>query len=627
MNEEREEMREQIEDPNSGATVLIAEGDIPESGEEKESTEEILRLYRTISTRPVEGTIIKGRVLEVRPDEVIVDIGFKSEGIIPREELSGELAPGDEIEVYLESLEDPDGQVVLSKKKADFMRVWENLREAYEKKTPVRGKILRRIKGGFMVDVMGVEAFLPGSQVSFGRVTDFDSYVNQELDFRILMMNRARKNVVVSRKAVLEEERARQRETILSEIQVGQVREGVVKNITNFGAFLDLGGLDGLLHITDISWTKINHPSEVLKIGEKIKVKILDFDRENERVTVGLKQLVPSPWEQVTSQIVVGGKIKGKVTRVKSYGAFVDLGMGVEGLIHSSQFSWTNPNVDPTKIVRVGDEIEAVVLGIDQERKRISLGVKQLTPDPWETIEERYPINSIKTGKVKNMTSFGVFVELEEGIEGLIHISDLSWTKRILHPSEVLKKGQTINVVVLKIDKENRRISLGLKQLEKDPWPELAKMYSVGNETEGKIIRIMDKGVIVELPGGAEGFVPLAQLGKKVVKASDAFSIGDILPLKVIEFDRIDRRIVLSVSAYFESKEKEYLEKYLAQHPTKAFLVEELAQKPVIETIKGVSPEETQSAQEEATGESSSASEEASFAPEPQEKKDEPEQK
>ncbi|MGB9561753.1 MAG: S1 RNA-binding domain-containing protein, partial [bacterium] len=373
--------------------------------------------------------------------------------------------------------------------------------------------------------------------------------------------------------------------------------------ITTFGAFLDLGGVDGLLHITDISWTKIDHPSEVLKIGDKIKVKILDFNRETGRVTVGLKQLTPSPWEVITSQIQVGGRVKGKVTRVKSYGAFVDLGMGIEGLIHSSQFSWVNPNVDPTKIVKVGAEIEAVVLGVDNERKRISLGVKQLTPDPWENIEERYPVNSIRRGKVKNMTSFGVFVELEDGIEGLIHISDLSWTKRILHPSEILRRGQTINVMVLKIDKENRRISLGLKQIEKDPWPELAQMYAVGNETEGKIIRIMDKGVIVELPGGAEGFVPVAHLGKKVNKPSEAFSIGDLLPLKVIEFDKIDRRIILSVSAYFESKRKEDLEKYLAEHPTKAFLVEELTEKPVIfpdEEEKTKEPsEEPQSFQDE----------------------------
>lgn len=580
MADEKDEMRRVSENP--GEVLIVEEGEIPNIEQEKDSADEIIRLYETISTRLVEGSIIRGRVLAVNKDEVIVDIGFKSEGIIPREELSGEVNVGDEIDVYLESLEDPEGQVLLSKKKADFMRVWDMIYEAFENKRPIKGKIVRRIKGGFMVDIMGVEAFLPGSQVSLGRVADFDSFISQELDFMILMMNRARKNVVVSRRHLLEQERAKQRETLLSEIEVGQVREGVVKNITSFGAFLDLGGITGLLHITDISWTKIDHPSEVLKIGDRIKVKILEFNRELERVTVGLKQLTPSPWEKITSELIVGSRVKGKVTRIKNYGAFVDLGMGVEGLIHSSQFSWVNPNVDPSKVVKVGEVIEAVVLGIDNERKRISLGIKQLTPDPWENIEQRYPLNSIHTGKVKNMTSFGVFVELEDGIEGLIHISDLSWTKRVLHPSEILKKGQQVRVMVLKVDKENRRISLGMKQVEKDPWPELAQMYAVGNETEGKIIRLMDKGVIVELPGGAEGFVPVAHLGKKVNKPVEAFSIGDILPLKVIEFDRIDRRIVLSVSAYFSSKRKEDLEKYLAEHPTKAFLVEELTDKPII---------------------------------------------
>ena len=560
--------------------VVLVDGDVDEE-ETRVSPEEIERemeLYSQNIAAPAVGEIIKGKIIGIRDNDVMIDIGFKSEGIIPREEF-GDKEPviGEEVEVLLEAPEGENGQPVISKKKADFIRVWDTIREAYETKKPIRGKIKKRIKGGMVVDLMGVDAFLPGSQISLRPVPNFDALVGEEMDFRVIKINKMRRNIVVSHRVILEEEREQKRKELLAKIKEGVVLEGVVKNITDFGVFIDLGGMDGLLHITDMSWTRINHPSEMVKLGDKIKVMVLKYDREKQRISLGLKQLVPSPWENVDEKFPPGKKVRGKVVNLTKYGAFVQLEEGVEGLIHVSEMSWTKHINHPSEILEVGQEIECVVLDVDKENHKISLGLKQLQPNPWEVAAEKYPPGTRVTGTVRNLTTFGAFVEIEEGIEGLIHISDISWTKRVNHPSEFFKRGQKIEAVVLNIDPENRRMELGYKQLQENPWPELERRYGVGAETEGKIIHMTDRGVIVELPDGVEGFVPVTQLGKRVDKPQEAFNEGDILPLKVIEFEPEDRRIVLSVNAYFESRAKEDLERYLAAHPTKTVQLGEIA--------------------------------------------------
>ncbi len=576
--------------------VVFSEGDF-QTEEETLNLEDIkndCELYARGCAVLREGEIIKGQVIAVRGTDVMVDIGFKSEGILPLEEFGDKTPqPGEEIEVFLEALEDENGQVVISKKRADFIRVWDTIRNAYETKQPIRGKIKKRIKGGMVVDLMGVDAFLPGSQIALRPVPDFDALVGEEMDFRVIKLNKMRRNIVVSHRIILEEQRSKQREELLRTIDEGQVREGVVKNITDFGVFIDLGGMDGLLHITDMSWTRINHPSEMVKIGDTIKVKILKYDREKQRISLGLKQLVPSPWDDVDQRFPVGKKVKGKVVNLTKYGAFIRLDEGIEGLIHVSEMSWTKHISHPGEMLEVGQEVECVVLDVDKENHKISLGIKQLEPDPWKVAAEKYAPGTRVSGVVRNLTAFGAFVEIEEGIEGLIHISDISWTRRVNHPSEFFKRGQRIDAVVLEIDTENHRIALGYKQLERDPWPELGQKYAVGAETEGKIIHMTDRGVIVELPDGVEGFVPVTQLGKRVDRPHEAFNEGDILPLKVIEFEQEDHRIVLSVNAYFESREKADLERYLAAHPTKLVQMKEVAK--VTRSTKPTEAEDIQS--------------------------------
>ena len=560
--------------------VILTEGNVEIVGEKivPEEIERDKELYSRSSTDLKEGKIIDGTVIAVQGNDVMVDIGFKSEGILSRDEFSdGKVSVGENVKVFLEALEDENGQVVISKKKADFIQVWDSIREAYENKKSIKGKIKKRIKGGMVVDLMGVDAFLPGSQIALRPVPDFDELVGETMEFRVIKLNKMRRNIVVSHRIILEEKRESQRQSLLEKITEGAVIEGVVKNITDFGVFIDLGGMDGLLHITDMSWTRINHPSEMVKINDKINVKILKYDREKQRISLGLKQLVPSPWENVEERFPVGSKIKGKVVNLTKYGAFIRLDEGVEGLIHVSEMSWTKHINHPSEILEVGQEIECVVLDVDKESHKISLGLKQLEPNPWEVAAEKYPKGTRVSGVVRNLTAFGAFVEIEEGIEGLIHISDISWTRRVNHPSEFFKRGQKIEAVVLEIDPENRRIALGYKQLEEDPWPELSKKYSDHAETEGKIIHMTDRGVIVELPDGVEGFVPVTQLGKRVDRPQDAFNEGDILPLKVIEFEPEDRRIVLSVNAYFESRDQQDLERYLAAHPTKTIQLGEVA--------------------------------------------------
>jgi small subunit ribosomal protein S1 len=552
---------------------LITSEEIEDQEYSPEEFQQMLGMYEGTLQDIREGEVVNGTVLGVTRDDVIVDVGFKSEGIIPIMEFPEpiNIKVGDKIQVYLDAIEDSDGQLVLSKQKADFMRVWDQIKDCHDSGQTVQGRIVRRIKGGMVVDLFSVEAFLPGSQIALRQVPDFDALVNQMMDLKIIKLNKSRRNIVVSRRVVLEEEREKMRDTLLKEIQPGQVKTGIVKNITDFGVFIDLGGVDGLLHITDMSWGRVNHPSELVHLGQEIKVKILDFDKNNNRISLGLKQLTPYPWENVEERYPIGTRIKGRVVSITDYGAFVELEKGIEGLIHISEMSWTQHIKHPSKILSPNNEIEAVVLSVDKENEKISLGLKQLEADPWLTLDFKYPGGTRVKGKVRNLTTFGAFVEIEDGIDGLVHISDMSWTKRIQHPSEVMKRGDLVDVVILGIDKENRRISLGHKQVKNDPWPDLQMQYAVNTETMGTIARLLDRGVIVNLPGDIEGFVPTYHLNKPdITKPADAFAEGDELPLRVIEFDSHNRRIVLSANAYFSGKEQKEVEDYLAKHPTRS---------------------------------------------------------
>ncbi len=530
----------------------------PELYEEDEYSsdefEAMMDMYNGTLASIEEGEIVKSRVLEIRENMVVLDIGFKSEGTVPLEEFKDmpDLKPGDEVEVLLEHLEDQEGSVVLSKKKADFMRVWERIRVAYETDQPVEGTLVKKIKGGVVVDLMGVDAFLPGSQIALRRVPNIDELLGQKYEFKIIKLNKRRRNIVVSRRVILEQERAGKREKLMKELQKDQIRKGVVKNITDFGAFIDLGGVDGLLHITDMSWGRISHPTEMVQIGQELEIKVLDIDWERERISLGLKQLQAYPWKDVVAKYPVGTRVQGKVVSITNYGAFIELEPGIEGLVHISEMSWTRNVRHPSKLVSIGETIEAVVLKVDPEEEKISLGMKQTETDPWTVLPLKYPVGTRITGKVRNLTSFGAFVEIEPGIDGLIHISDMSWTKRVQHPSEVVKKGDTVDVVILNIDSDNKRISLGLKQAEEDPWLRIGETYPVGTEMQNRpIVRLMDKGVVVDIGNDIEGFVPLSQLnitGKIVQNPADVAYEGMLLDLRVLEVDPIHRRIVLAVT-------------------------------------------------------------------------------
>jgi small subunit ribosomal protein S1 len=521
---------------------------------------ELLGLYEETMGSLSEGEIVHGTVLSVGEKEVLVDIGFKSEGVIHASEFPDltQVKPGDKIDVYLERMENDDGLVVLSKQRADFLRVWNRIKDAFDSGQIVEGKLVRRIKGGVVVDLFGVDAFLPGSQVALRRVPNLDDLIGQTLQFKVIKLNKRRRNIVVSRRVVLEEDRAVKRTKLITELEKGQIREGQVKNITDFGAFVDLGGIDGLLHITDMSWGRVSHPSEVVQIGQTIQVKVLEFDKERQRISLGLKQLTPYPWEEVTRKYPVNTRIKGRVVSITDYGAFVELEKGVEGLIHVSEMSWTRHVRHPGKMLNVGDIVDAVVLKVDPENEKISLGLKQVEPDPWLTLDERYPVGAKFQGKVRNLTNFGAFVELEEGIDGLVHISDMSWTKRIRHPSEMVKKGDDVDVVVLNIDKEARRISLGLKQVQDDPWLQLSERFQPGVSTIGKVSRILERGIVVDLESDLEGFVPISHLGwDNLSTPGDLFEENDQIPLKVISLDQQQRRIVLSLKDYLQDQDSE----------------------------------------------------------------------
>jgi small subunit ribosomal protein S1 len=519
-----------------------------------------------------EGEVLKGRVLKVDEKDVLVDIGFKSEGIIAIDEFADadSIKVGDEIDVFLERIEDEHGLVVLSKQRADFVKVWDRVKDAAEKGEVVEGRLVKKIKGGVVVDLFGVEAFLPGSQIALRQPQSIESLMSQTLRFKIIKLNKRRRNIVVSRRLVLEEEREKAKTSILKELSIGQMREGYVKNITDFGAFIDLGGIDGLLHITDMSWGRIRHPSEVLSVGDKIQVKVLSFDPERERISLGIKQLTDYPWEHVDDKYPVGSRVKGRVVSITEYGAFIELEKGVEGLIHISEMSWTKHVRHPSKILKEAQEVECMVLKVDKEKERISLGLKQVEPDPWLTLDERYPVNSIVTGKVRNLTNFGAFVELEDGIDGLVHISDMSWTRRIGHPSEILKKSDTVTVRVLSLDKINRRVSLGLKQVQDDPWPKLIEKYPANTNVRGIVAKVIDRGAVVMLEQEVEGFVPVGQLGlEDLVDARRCFREGDELELKITRVDPANRRILLSGKAWLveqdEATAQGFLEKYRAR--------------------------------------------------------------
>ena len=527
-------------------TVEISE--LNDNSDFTEIDDELEKKYSNTFGDMSENSLIKGRVVGMNERDVLIDIGFKSEGIIDRSEFKNKDLPviGDQVEVYLEFIEDASGNTILSKEKADFLRRWQELKDAFENETILTGKIVRRIKGGLIMDLQVVQAFLPGSQVDVRPIQDFDIYLDKEIDVRIVKFNEARKNIVVSHKIILEDSLKEQREALFKELEVGSILEGRVKNVTDFGVFVDLGGIDGLLHITDLSWGRVNHPSEVLSMNDSITVKVIEYDEERKRVSLGLKQLAPHPWEEVEIKFPIGNVVKGKVVSLTNYGCFIELEPGVEGLIHVSEISWTKHIKNPSEVYSMGEEVDAKVLSIDTDDKKISLGVKQLTPDPWDVIEEKYMVGTVHEVIVQNLTQFGAFAELEEGIDGLIHISDLSWTKVIKHPKEIVEKGQKIEIRILEVSRENRRISLGFRQVEDDPWPNIVNFYEAGKEVSGAIIRVLDKGIIIQLEMDVEGIIPFGKMSKKDRRAlASQYEVGANLSGIVMKVSPEDKKVVL----------------------------------------------------------------------------------
>jgi len=544
----------------------VSQEELATAREETDEEEQLRSLMEDTLSDIAENQITTGKVLSINEKEVVVDIGFKAEGIIPIEEFEGEELPepGSEVDVFLDVLEDDEGQLVLSKRKADFMKQWEYVADAAQEDKTVEGRIIRRVKGGMMVDVNGVNCFLPGSQIDVRPIQDFDAYVGQTFDFKIVKLNESRKNVVLSRKVLLEESLKERRKELLKEIEVGQVLQGRVKNITDFGVFIDLGGIDGLLHITDLSWGRVNHPSEVVGLEEMIDVMVIDYDEEKQRVSLGLKQLQPHPWDNVEEKYPVGSVVTGKVVSITNYGAFVELEKGIEGLVHISEISWVKHIKHPSEVFSLGEQIDVKVLDIQPDEQKISLGVKQLEPDPWEEIEQKFQPGSIVTGVVRNLTQFGAFVELEEGIDGLIHISDMSWTQKIRHPKELLSKGDEVDVKVLDVSKDERKISLGLKQVEEDPWPKIKDTYKIGATTTGEVERLLNKGIIVQLGLGVEGIVPLSHIPKKDRKQlTRDIQVGDEMELKVIDINEDDKKVVLSRDEFIQDKERHDVDMYI----------------------------------------------------------------
>jgi small subunit ribosomal protein S1 len=533
-------------------------------GEFEESFEELLKDYEQGGFELKRNDVVEGTIVQVNPDSVVVDVGYKSEGVIPLREFADEKGEinvnvGDVYDVLFGGGESDSGLIVLSKEKADRQKIWNSLEEG----AVVEGKIISRIKGGLSVDI-GVNAFLPGSQVDLRPVRNLDKVIGESFDFKIIKLNKRRGNIVLSRRVLLETERESQRGETLKTLEENQEVEGIVKNLTDYGAFIDLGGIDGLLHITDMSWGRVKHPSDILAVGDKINVKVLKFDKDKERVSLGLKQISPDPWLDVQAKYPVEAKVTGKVVSLTDYGAFIELEEGVEGLIHVSEMSWTKRVKHPNKVLSIGDEVESVVLALDSENRRISLGLKQVEPNPWDVIGEKFPIGTIIEGQVKNITDFGIFVGVDEGIDGLVHISDLSWTKRIKHPSEAYKKGDLVKAVVLNIDRENERFSLGLKQLASDPWETVPTRYAPGTIVRGKVTSVTDFGIFLELEEGIEGLVHVSELSKEKIDAPKEFAtVGDDLEAAVLQVDTVDRKIALSIKNIDEQKEKAEVNEFM----------------------------------------------------------------
>jgi small subunit ribosomal protein S1 len=553
------------------STQPIPMGETPEESEvdaplDADAYERLLDMYDVSFKNLAEGEVVHGIVLQINDSGVVVDVGYKSEGIINADEFrdaTGQLTVkvGETVDVLLEKSEDKEGYVVLSKEKAEKMKIWDDVERAYQERRVVTGRVIERVKGGLAVDI-GVRAFLPGSQVDLRPVRNLDSLRGQELRMRVIKVNKKRGNIVLSRKAVLEEENAGRKRETLEGLEDGKVMQGVVKNITEYGAFVDLGGLDGLLHITDMSWGRINHPSEVVTVGDEIQVQILKFDVESERVSLGLKQLKDDPWTTATEKYPTEMKVKGKVVSLTDYGAFVELEQGVEGLIHVSEMSWSKKVKHPSKILVVGQEVECQVLGIDQEAHRISLGLKQIEDNPWDQLGDKYPPGTKITGQVRNLTEFGAFVEVEDGIDGLIHISDLSWTKRVKHPSEVVKKGDSVEAVVLNIDAENQRLSLGLKQLAADAWEDFFRSHKAGDVVDGRVVRHTSFGLFVEVGEGIEGLVHISEFEDSTTNPEEDFKVGEVYPMRVLKMNEIEKKIGLSIKAVNDGDVQREVENY-----------------------------------------------------------------
>jgi small subunit ribosomal protein S1 len=553
-------------------------GMVSNSSDAQLDRDALAALYEETFRNLEEGTITEGRVVALTKDKVIVDIGYKSEGMIPGDQFSSEelhtLKIGDRLQVYIEECEDADGNLVLSKEKADKMKIWEELEKLYKEEKSIEGKIVSRIKGGMMVDI-GVKAFLPGSQIDLHPVRDLDGLVGKTFPLKIIKINHRRGNVVVSRRVLLEETRDKKRQTTLANLKEGQLIQGTVKNITDYGSFIDLGGIDGLLHITDMSWGRVGHPSELFTVGDKAEVTVLKYDRETGRISLGLKQKSADPWTNVAGKYPIGTRVRGRVVSLTDYGAFVELEPGVEGLVHVSEMSWTHEVRHPSRVVAVGDQVEAAVLNVDPASRKISLGMKQTAPNPWDMIEGKYPIGTRIEGKVKSLTDFGAFVGLEEGIDGLIHISDMSWTKHIKHPSELFKKAQKVEAVVLRIDKEKERLSLGYKQLARDPWDEtIPSRYHVGDSVTGKVSKVADFGIFIELDGGVEGLIHVSESGlEPSAKLEEKFKLQDDVAAKIIKVDREERKIALSLRDQQMDWERKQVDDY---HSTQGVLDQSL---------------------------------------------------
>jgi len=546
---------ESVSPENTGDADFDWEDFAADELEGTENKAEYEKLYSDTLSTIAENEVIDGTVISMSKREVVINIGYKSEGVISISEFryDPDLKAGDKVEVYVESQEDKKGQLVLSHKKARAMRSWDRVNESLEKDEVIKGYIKCRTKGGMIVDVFGIEAFLPGSQIDVKPIRDYDAYVGKNMEFKVVKINHEFKNVVVSHKALIEEELEQQKKEIIAKLEKGQVLEGTVKNITSYGVFIDLGGVDGLIHITDLSWGRVNHPEEIVELDQKLNVVILDFDDDKKRIALGLKQLTPHPWDSLDEKMKVGDQVKGRVVVMADYGAFVEIAPGVEGLIHVSEMSWSQHLRSAQEFMKVGDEVDAVILTLDREERKMSLGIKQLKTDPWEKIDEKYSLGSRHTAKVRNFTNFGVFVEIEEGVDGLIHISDLSWTKKIKHPAEFTSIGADIEVVVLEIDKDNRRLSLGHKQMEENPWDVFESVFEVNSIHEGTIIELMDKGAVIALPYGVEGFVTPKHLVKK---DGSAVKVDEKLDFKVIEFNKSAKKIILSHSRIHEDEQR-----------------------------------------------------------------------